>query len=496
MEYALRMENIHKRFPGVHALDSVTFEVEAGTVHALVGENGAGKSTLMKLLAGSLAKDEGTIEVYGEQAEFTGPAHAQRLGISMIHQELTVIPYRTVGENVLLGREPRRLGGLFIDYRELFRRTAELLGRIKLDISPSEVVSNLSVAQQQMVEVAKALAVNTRIIIMDEPTSSLTERETEVLFEVIAELKRQGITVIYISHRLTEVFRVSDYITVLRDGEAVHSCASSDITQAQVVEHMVGRQVGEMFPAHAAPRETQLLEVSGLTGGDFEDVSFTLNEGEILGFAGLVGAGRSETMRAIMGLDRVTGGSVTLRGETLELGSVRAMMHHGFAYLPEDRKSQALLLDMAVSDNIAISVLERLFRSGIIAQNRLERLSADYRDKLRIRTPSLSQLIRNLSGGNQQKVLIARCLALEPSVLILDEPTRGVDVGAKAEIHELIGTLAERGVGIIMISSELPEIVGISDRVVVMREGRVAAQLDKPDIQQSTIMRYAAGGAQ
>lgn len=496
MEYALRMENIHKRFPGVHALDSVSFEVEAGTVHALVGENGAGKSTLMKLLAGSLPKDEGAIEVYGEQVEFTGPAHAQQLGINMIHQELTVIPYRTVAENVLLGREPRWLGGLFIDYRELSRRTAELLERIKLDIPPEEVVSNLSVAQQQMVEVAKALAGNTRILIMDEPTSSLTDRETEVLFEVIAELKRQGISVIYISHRLAEVFRVCDSITVLRDGKTVHSCTVGEISQSEIVEYMVGRQLGEMFPAHAAPQETQLLDVSGLCGRDFENVSFTLNAGEILGFSGLVGAGRSETMRGLMGLDPVTSGSVTLKGETLELGSPRAMMRHGFAYLPEDRKSQALLLEMAVSDNIAISVLERLFRGGLIAQKKVNALSAEYRDKLRIRTPSLSQLIRNLSGGNQQKVLIARCLALEPSVLILDEPTRGVDVGAKAEIHELIGTLAERGVGIIMISSELPEIVGISDRVIVMREGRVAAQLEPGDIQQSTIMRYAAGGTQ
>lgn len=495
MTYALRMENIHKRFPGVHALDSVSFEVAPASVHALVGENGAGKSTLMKVLAGSLPKDEGSIEVYGEQVDFTGPGHAQQLGISMIHQELTVIPYRTVAENVLLGREPRRLGGVFIDYKELARRTSELLQRIKLDIAPTDVVSRLSVAQQQMVEVAKALAGNTRILIMDEPTSSLTERETEVLFGVIEELKRQQISVVYISHRLEEVFRVSDWVTVLRDGKTVHSSSTDDITQSETVEHMVGRQLGEMFPERDAQKGEKLLSVSELTGNGFNDVSFELSEGEILGFAGLVGAGRSEAMRGLMGLDPVSSGTIVLRGEELGITSIREMMRNGFAYLPEDRKAQALLLEMSVGDNITISILERLFKTGLLQRHRLEALSNEYRTQLRIQTPSLYQLIRNLSGGNQQKVLIARCLALEPKVLILDEPTRGVDVGAKAEIHELIGKLAENGVGIIMISSELPEIVGISDRVMVMREGHVAAELTGGEITQSEIMQHAAGGS-
>ncbi|MFO7780131.1 MAG: sugar ABC transporter ATP-binding protein [Spirochaetia bacterium] len=494
MSYALRMEGIHKRFPGVHALDDVSFEVEAGSVHALVGENGAGKSTLMKLLSGSLQKDEGRIEIAGEEVEFRTPGDAQEKGVSMIYQELTVIRYRSVAANILLGREPRRFAGLFIDYPELHRRAAELLERIDVDVDPTETVGRLSIAQQQMVEVAKALSLDAKIIIMDEPTSSLTERETATLFRIIRELKRQGITVIYISHRLEEVFDIADRVTVLRDGRSVHTSTVSEVDSDGVVQLMVGRELTDFFPKHEAELGETILEVEGLSGGRFEDVSFSLRAGEIVGFSGLVGAGRTETARALLGIDSARAGTVRFMGQVVELGSVRHMMRLGFAYVPEDRKEEGLFLRMNVRDNLAISVLERLFTAGLLRMQKVVDVAQRYVERLRIQTPSLQQLVRNLSGGNQQKVIIARCLALDPKVLILDEPTRGIDVGAKAEIHTIIGELAERGVGIIMISSELPEIVGVSDRVIVMRQGRVAAEFGPGEVTQDAIMQKAAGG--
>ncbi len=495
MSYALRMEGIHKSFPGVHALDDVSFEVDEGSVHALVGENGAGKSTLMKLLSGSLQKDEGRIEISGEEVELRTPSDAQEKGVSMIYQELTVIPYRSVAANVLLGREPRTFAGLFIDYPELHRRAAELLDRIDVDVNPTETVGRLSIAQQQMVEVAKALSLDAKIIIMDEPTSSLTERETATLFRIIRELKRQRITVIYISHRLEEVFEIADRVTVLRDGKSVHSSTVSEVDSDEVVRLMVGRELTDFFPKHEAELGDTILEVEGLSGGRFNDVSFSLRSGEILGLSGLVGAGRTETARALMGIDPARGGRVRFMGEEVEFGSVRHMMRRGFAYVPEDRKEEGLFLRMNVRDNLAISVLERLFTAGLLRMQKVVDLAQRYVERLRIQTPSLQQLVRNLSGGNQQKVIIARCLALDPKVLILDEPTRGIDVGAKAEIHTIIGELAARGVGIIMISSELPEVVGVSDRVIVMRQGRVAGEFGRGEATQDAIMQKAAGGS-
>ncbi|MFP4374827.1 MAG: sugar ABC transporter ATP-binding protein [Spirochaetaceae bacterium] len=495
MTYALRMEGIHKRFPGVHALDDVSFAVESGAVHALVGENGAGKSTLMKLLSGSLAKDEGRIEIRGEEVELSSPADAQARGVGMIYQELTVMAYRSVAANILLGREPRTAGGLFIDYPELHRRASQLLDRIDVEVQPTEIVGRLAIAQQQMVEVAKALSLDAKIIIMDEPTSSLTDRETATLFRIIRELKKQGITVIYISHRLEEVFEIADHVTVLRDGKSVHSAAVTEIDADEVVRLMVGRDLTAFFPKHEAEVGEVVLEVENLSGGTFKNVSFSLRSGEILGMSGLVGAGRSETARALMGIDAATGGEVHYLGERVRLGSVREMMRRGFAYVPEDRKEQGLFLRMTVRDNLAISVMERLFKAGLVRVQRLVEVASDYVKRLRIQTPSLYQLVRNLSGGNQQKVILARYLALDPRVLILDEPTRGIDVGAKAEIHNIIGELARRGVAIIMISSELPEVVGVSDRVLVMRQGRVAGELSGAEITQDAVMALAAGGA-
>ena len=494
MQYSLRMHRIDKSFPGVHALDRVSFDVEAGTVHALVGENGAGKSTLMKVISGSYLPDSGTMEVFGTEQTFRSPAEAQRSGISMIHQELEVVPERSVASNVFLGREPRKLGGLFIDREELNARTQELLDRLDVAVRPQDVVSHLSIAQQQMVEVAKALSYNARIIIMDEPTSSLTERETATLFRTIKELRSTGITVIYISHRMEEIFEIADRVTVLRDGQTIRTDETKNLDADVIVRSMVGRTIADIFPKRTVSIGEVVLEVEDLSGGRFSGVSFDLRAGEIIGVSGLVGAGRSEMVKGLLGIDPITSGRIRVGGEEISSPKIDDMMRRGFAFVPEDRKMEALFLGMSVRDNLGISVLRRLFRSGLLRLRRLEEMVRGYIERLRIQTPGSAQIIRNLSGGNQQKVIIARCLALAPSVLILDEPTRGIDVGAKAEIHSIIGDLAAKGVGIIMISSELPEILGVSDRVLVMKEGRLVTVMDRSEATEDAIMQSAATG--
>jgi len=357
MQYSLKMQGIHKYFPGVHALNDVSFAVHAGTVHGVVGENGAGKSTLMKLISGSLTPENGTIEVFGEAVSFRTPAEAQRHGISMIHQELSVVPARSVAANIFLGREPRMMGGLFIDYGELYRQADKILKRLNIDVDPTQPISGLSIAQQQMVEVAKALSYNARIIIMDEPTSSLTERETETLFKIIRDLRSEGITVIYISHRLEEIFSIVDRVTVLRDGKTIRTDAISDLDEAAVVHSMVGRTIDSVFPKRDVPIGETILRVEGLSGNGFRDVSFTLRTGEIVGVSGLVGAGRSEMARGLMGIDPITGGSIEFLGVDAGAPQVSGMMRRGFAFVPEDRKSEALFLGMSVRDNLVISLL-------------------------------------------------------------------------------------------------------------------------------------------
>lgn len=493
----LRMENIDKRFPGVQALDDVTFRVEKGTIHALVGENGAGKSTLMKLLAGTQPKDSGTIEIGGETVELEDPAHAQRLGVGMIYQELTVIPYLTVGQNIYLGREPRRRGLPLINWNELYGNASDMLERIELPVQPRDTVADLSVAQQQMIEVAKALSLEARIIIMDEPTSSLTDRETSTLFRLMRNLRDEGITIIFISHRLEEVFEIADRVTVLRDGKTIDTKDIAEVRRQDVVNMMVGRELEEMFPKQSSPTEEVILEVEGLTGlnGEwFRDISFSLRAGEILGVSGLVGAGRSEMARGLLGLDPMESGTVKVRGEVVQIRGIRDLMKRGFAYVPEDRKLQGLFLGMTVRENITISVMRRLFASIFVSIRRLVDLAKDYVERLDIETPGVEQTVRNLSGGNQQKVIIARGLTLEPRVFIMDEPTRGIDVGAKAEIHGLMDRLAGDGVGMIMISSELPEILGVSDRILVMREGEMVGEFSREEATQDKIMSRAAGG--
>lgn len=491
----LRMEAISKSFPGVQALQDVTFEVEQGEIHALVGENGAGKSTLMKILTGALARDEGIISLRGQPVEIATPSDAQAQGISMIHQELSLIPYLTVGQNIYLGREPRARIPSFIKWSTLYDQAQDLLDRLNVEVDARSEVSELRIAQQQMVEVAKALSLDADLIAMDEPTSALTERETDVLFEVMRSLRAQGVSIIFISHRLEEVFEIADRVTVLRDGQFIGTSPIADLDEDRVVQMMVGRELGEMYPKAEVERQALVLEATGLhDGSELRDVSLKLYRGEILGIAGLVGAGRTALAETLFGIRPAVSGEVRVEDKPVKIGSPGEAIRLGMGFVPEDRKQQGLFMNMAVRENIMLSALDTVSRWGFVNSSKADRLAKEEVKRLDIRTPSLRQRVRNLSGGNQQKVIIARWLTLKPRVLILDEPTRGIDVGAKAEIHALMNQLAQEGVGVLMISSELPEVLGVSDRILVMHEGRVTGEFSRYQATQDEIMRAATGG--
>ncbi len=498
-EMMLRMEGISKAFPGVQALDSVDFEVAAGEVVALVGENGAGKSTLMKILCGAYRKDAGQIFLDGQETEIESPHHAQELSISIIYQEFNLTPNQSAAANIFLSREPKQqgLGRFFgfVDRRRMEREAQEHLARVGARVSATTLICNLSVAEQQMVEVAKALAVDARIIIMDEPTSALGEDEVETLFGIIESLKEQGIAIVFITHRLEEILRIADRVVILRDGKRVGSLPISEATADQIIQMMVGRELlVDMFHKEAAEIGAPLLEVRGLSArGEVKNVSFTLHAGEILGFAGLVGAGRTETARLIFGADRKDAGEILIEGKPVRIDAPVDAVEAGLALVPEDRGQQGLVLMLPVQENIVLPTLDEHARAGWVNRRSLQATAQEYVDKLAIRTPHLQQKAMYLSGGNQQKVVLAKWLASNPKVLIMDEPTRGIDVGAKAEVHALMNQLAKDGIGIIMISSELPEILGMSDRILVMSEGQVAAILDRDEATQERIMAYASG---
>ncbi len=498
-EKILQMEGISKAFPGVQALEDVDLEVSAGEVVALVGENGAGKSTLMKILCGALKKDSGRILLHGKPVDISSPYVAQKLGIAIIYQEFNLTPNQTAAANIFITREPRLsgLGGLFdlVDRRKMEAEAQKQLNRVGARVSSTTLIQNLSVAEQQMVEVARALAVDARIIIMDEPTSALGEDEVEILFQIIATLKDNGIAVIFITHRLEEVLRISDRVVVLRDGRRIGGLTTKDATPEIIIQMMVGRQLLDgMFHKENAPIGAPLMEVNGLTAkGVVKDVSFTLRRGEILGVAGLVGAGRTEMARLLFGADRKDAGEIRIDGQVVTINSPVDAVHAGIGLVPEDRGLQGLVLKLTVMENIAMPSLDRLSQFKMVKRSALLNMAQSFVDKLNIRTPHLRQKAMFLSGGNQQKVVLAKWLAVHPKALILDEPTRGIDVGAKAEVHALMSRLASDGMGIMMISSELPEIMGMSDRIMVMHEGRVAGILDRAEATQEKIMAYASG---
>jgi ABC-type sugar transport system ATPase subunit len=497
-EPILVAEHIEKRFPGVHALDDVSLTILPGEVHAVIGENGAGKSTLMKILAGAQAPDSGTILIDGQPTAIESPRAAQDLGISIIYQELSLVDALSVGENIFLGDLPTKSGNSWqVDWAAVWQRSSELLARVGSRVRPQTTLRNLSVAQKQMVEIARALARNVRVLILDEPTSSLTTQETERLFEIIASLRARGVGIVYISHRLGEVFRIAQRVTVLRDGRVIGTVPIEEATEDKLVRMMVGRDLSRLF-SHARPAEGPIrLEVNGLSRrGVLYDVSLSLRGGEVVGLAGLVGAGRTELARCLFGADRADTGEIRLDGEAVVIRTPADAVRMGIALVPEDRKLQALILRMSVRENLSLPILNRLGSSMVPSRSQERTLVGDYIKSLSIRTPTMEQRVAALSGGNQQKVVIAKWLATKPKVLILDEPTRGIDVGAKAEVHALIAKLAEEGVAILMISSELPEILGMSQRILVMREGRIVADIAREDATEESIMAAATGQRQ
>ena len=494
-QYLLRMVNIEKTFPGVRALKGVNLNVKRGEVHALVGENGAGKSTLMKCLIGIQPVTSGEIIFDGEYISKYNTADALNMGISMIHQELSPVAYRPIMENIWLGREPLNKFGL-VDHQKMYEDSKAVLDQIDLQVDPKTLMVNLTVAQMQMVEIAKAISYNAKLIIMDEPSSSLTEREEQQLFSIIHRLKAEGRSIIYISHRLAEIFEVADRVTVFRDGANVGEADVKDITTEELIAMMVGRKMDDMFPKIDTDKEGVVLEVKNLSHRKyFHNVSFNVRKGEILGFAGLVGAGRTEVMETIYGIRPHTEGQIFLHGQPVEIHNPGEAINMGISFLTEDRRGTGIFPLLSIDTNIAIPNYDKyLTKLGLVDQKAVDKACAKYVEAIQIKTPSLKQKIMNLSGGNQQKVLLARWLMTEPDVLILDEPTRGIDVGAKAEIYQLMSELADQGKCIIMVSSELPEVLGMSDRIVVMHEGKITGILDNgPDVTQEVLMRYATG---
>jgi ribose transport system ATP-binding protein len=490
MSYILEMNNICKRFPGVIALNNVGLKVKKGEILALVGENGAGKSTLIKILAGVYRKDAGRIIFDGKKVDILSPYHSQQLGISVIFQELNLFPNLSVAENIFIGRENCRGG--FMDFARTKKAAWSLMQRVGLNCDPETLVCNLPVSQRQMVEVAKALSLQAKLIIMDEPTSSLTERETQLLFRIIQNLKAAGVSVIFITHRLNEIFTVADRVHVLRDGVNAGEIERANLTEEKIIKLMVGRELKNIFPKVDVPLGEEILKVKNLTApGVLKEISFELKKGEILGVAGLVGAGRTELMRAIFGLDPFSRGEIWLNGLPARISSPGDAIKQGIAFVTEDRRLQGLIMGMSVRENGSLVALKQLHRLGFIKYKAEYSLVKEYLQKLRIKTPSVETKIATLSGGNQQKVVLSKWLAIRPQILILDEPTRGIDVGAKAEIHRIISDLAAQGVGIIMISSELPEILGMSDRIIVMHEGRITGTLKPEEATQERIMALA-----
>lgn len=490
----LEVSGVSKGFPGVQALDDVQFELRAGEVHALVGENGAGKSTLMKILSGVYKRDTGLIKVNGAEIEITDPYEAQMSGISIIHQEMNLMPHLTVAQNILIGREPR-IAKVFLSERKLNSKAQDLLDDLGLSLKTKDVVENLTVAKQQMVEIAKALSYKSDIIIMDEPTSALTKAETETLFEIINKLRAAGKGIIYISHRMEELTQISDRITVFRDGRYIDTLETKNTEISKIISLMVGREVDQ----NARPEITQkdssevVLKVEGLsTRRLLQNVTFDLKKGEILGFAGLMGAGRTEVALAMIGRDKMQSGKILVNGKLVKVKNPAQAVEAGIGYLSEDRKRFGLLLSQDVIFNTVLSSVKKFINSlGIFNSGGARRQTESAIESLQIKTPSASQMVKNLSGGNQQKVVIAKWLTRECDILIFDEPTRGIDVGAKEEIYKLLRDLSSQGKSIIMISSELPEILRMSDRIVVMCEGRVTGVLNNKDADQENIMQLA-----
>lgn len=487
----LSLYDITKEYPGLKALDDVTVSFIRGETHALVGENGAGKSTLIKTLSGAIIPEKGKIVIDGNEYDSMNPRLAMQLGIAVIYQEFNLMPTLSVAENLFIGD---RIGGrVLIDRKEMERRAAEIFKRMKVDINPKELVCNLSVAYMQLVEIAKALSKNVKILVMDEPTAPLTSSEVEILFDIVKTLKSQGVTIIYISHRLNEIFRVADRVTVLRDGKVIETSNIKDITREDLIRAMVGREIDDTYPTRDLEKGDVILKVDHLSGNRVKDANFEVHRGEIFGLSGLVGAGRTELVRMIFGADKKDSGTIYLDGEIFDPRSPRDSVRSGVGLIPEDRKQQGVVVGLPIQWNITLSILKRISKASVINRDKENAVINELIKSLKIKTPTAKQLVKNLSGGNQQKVVLAKWLAVNCKVLIFDEPTRGIDVDAKQEIYKLMNNLCAQGIGIIMISSDMEEIIGMSDRILVLCEGQQTGLLNRNEFTQEAILSYASG---
>lgn len=483
----LRVVNIEKSFPGTQALKGVSLEIEKGEIHSLVGENGAGKSTLVNIISGVFHADKGQVYLQGQEVKFKGPGDAQKLGVGFVHQELALCPHVTVADNVFFGRLPQKNG--LVDRKALNKATEDVLALFETNIKPDQKVAQLSVAQQQIVEIARALSLDCKLIIFDEPTSSLNETEAESLLQIIKEIKKKGISVIYISHKLSEVFEICDRVTVLRDGNKIATHRIDETSVNSIISEMVGREIGNLYPPKSSCFGAEMLEVKGFTREPvFRDISFTLRQGEILGIGGLVGSGRTEVVRAICGIDDSEEGQVFIQGKPVKINHYRHAIQNGLCYLSENRKLDGLFLGMSITSNVIPLILKQLSRKLILQKKPAQKITQQYKGMLNIKYASQAQKVGNLSGGNQQKVLIAKLLASKPKIIIMDEPTRGIDIGAKSEIHNMLRQLCDQGIGIIVISSEMPELIGLCDRIVVMNEGTYRGILSGEEITQNNII--------
>ncbi len=487
-EFVLEMKNISKNFGGVHALSDVTLELKKGEVLCLVGENGAGKSTLMKILSGVVKPTSGSILLNGNEVHIENPTQAYQLGISIVHQELVQIPYMSIAENIYIGRYPKKMGQ--IDFAQLRKNTLDLMDRLDVHFDPDSKISRYSVAHRQLIEILKALSYNSSVIIFDEPTAALTTDECEILYRIVRDLKKQGISIIFISHRMADIFEIGDRVHVLRDGKTSGGGMVSELSEKEIVRMMVGRTLDQQFGEKNNTPGEVVLEVRNLTNERLHGISFSLRKGEVLGLGGLIGAGRTEILRAIFGIDDYQG-QILLNGADIRCKDPADAIQKGFSMVPEDRKDYGVILGHSILQNIELGILKRLSHLGIMNRRKEQKTAQSFLDQLRIRAPGTRTLVGSLSGGNQQKVVVARCLASDPQILLLDEPTRGVDVGAKAEIYKIIDDLACSGVAILMVSSELPELIAVSDRIAVMHEGNLTGILEASEATEESVMHLA-----
>lgn len=489
-EYILEICDVSKKYGGIQALNGINMKIKKGEVHALVGENGAGKSTLIKVLTGAIKPTTGYLVYEGKKYEEMKPDLSFKIGITAIYQEFNLIPYLTVAENIFFGNE--KMNGIFRDTKKMDTMSKELFADIGLEINPNTQIRHLGIAQQQLVEIAKAISKNAKLVIMDEPSAPLTEKETQTLYEIVNKLTKKGITVVYISHRLEEVFDICDRVSVLRDGQYISTQFVSETNREELIKKMVGRELGEEYPDSPHNFGEEILEVKNFTTKRIKDVSFTLHKGEILGLAGLVGAGRTEIARAIYGIDKIENGVLQLSGKEIYNSTPNDALKNNIGLLPEDRKGQGVIMEMSIKENITFSILKNISKCFFIDLSKETQISNNLVDSLSIKINSLDQYAKNLSGGNQQKVVLAKILATKSDVLIMDEPTRGIDVGAKQEIYKIMRDLANQGKAIIMISSDMPELIGMSDRILVVSEGKIVKELTPPEYSQETILKYAS----